>query len=186
MIRSKNIWLIMSRRHRHKIYSDFAHGVDNTCGKPFFMAIGLKKPHKEQFIPEKYFLPDYITDFYREPYNYPYNNPKFSSPANGITPPPQPDIPWADFYALPAGGVGRAMAKGIDSNFTEWADALSPLPEIDPYLSDSERLSVMEWSKRANAAMAYIAAVKFVDAQIGRLYDSLAAYPDILNNTILF
>ncbi len=155
------------------------------CNKPFFMALGYHEPHKDQFVPEKYFSSFYVPDFYEEPFNYAYNFPAYSYPQNGLIPIPQPDTPWADLYALPENGVARSMVKTVDSSFMNWANNLDILPEIDPGLNDSLRREILTWSKRANAAMAYLAAVKYIDAQVGRLLDELESHPEILNNTVL-
>ena len=60
-----------------------------------------------------------------------------------------------------------------------------PLPAIDTGLSPEERKSVMAFSYQANATMAYLASAKFIDAQIGRMLDSMKInYPDFYNNTV--
>ncbi len=168
-----------------KFINDYNANI-NACGKPFFLALGLSKPHKNQYIPEKYFSEHYVEDFYATPFNYPYNNPSNARPANGFLMPPQPEEPFADYYALPSGGIGRLIAKGMDTNFLRWAQQLEPLPLIDATLTNEERIEILSWSKRANANMACIAAVKFMDAQVGRLMDALEANPEILNNSIIF
>ena len=163
----------------------FARDNEITCGDPFFIALGIKKPHKPLYIPEKYFKPEYITDFYAEPFDIPFHFPANSYPVNGILMPPQPEIPFSDYYNLPLDSLGQGMVKGADNNFIEWAEDLSPVPVIDPAFSDSLTLDVLAWSKRANCVMAYIAGIKYLDAQIGRLLDSLETYPDVYNNTII-
>ena len=130
------------------------------CDKPFFLALGLIKPHKNQFIPEKYFLEDYVEDFSADPFDIPYNFPKNADPANGIIMPPQPDIPFADIDSLPEGGIAQYLAGTKDPGFELWVEnVLSPYPEIEPGLSEEERIEILAWSKKANAVMAYLAAV---------------------------
>ncbi len=165
--------------------SQIAQGENITCDKPFFITLGIKKPHKPLYIPQKYFMPEYITDFYAEPYNIPFHYPANSYPINGIVMPPQPDIPFADYYNLPVDGMGQEMVKGADERFITWAENVSPLPVINPAFDEELTRDILGWSKRANCVLAYIAAVKYLDAQIGRLLDTLEAYPDIYNNTII-
>lgn len=156
------------------------------CNKPFFLALGINKPHKTQFLPEKYFLDAYIDDFSADPFNIPYNFPANAFPANGVIMPPQPEIPFSDLDSLPLGGLGREMVEAKDTSFVEWVlEDLSPYPVIDPDLTEEERIDILTWSKRANAVMAYLAAVNFVDAQVGRLFETLSAHPEILNNSII-
>ncbi len=163
----------------------FNTSPESVCNKPFLIMMGYQKPHKEQFIPEKYFLDDYITDFYATPFDLPYNNPKNNYPANGIILPPQPDTPFADLDALLTNTISPLMVKNIDTHFMNWPENLPSLPEIDSLLTDEERIEILEWSKRSNAVMAYLAAIQFVDAQFGRLYSALVDKPEILNNTII-
>ncbi len=161
-------------------------GGDVICNKPFFLALGLNTPHKNQYIPEKYFLNDYIDNFSTDPFDIPYNVPANADPSNGIIMPPQPDIPFADIDSLPANGIARVMAGAKDSAFINWViNTLSPYPEIQPGLSEEQKIEILSWSKRANAVMAYLAAVKYIDAQLGRLYENLLSHPEILNNTII-
>ncbi len=164
---------------------NLANDPSYICNKPFFLALGFAKPHKEHFIPEKYFSDYYLPDFYVEPYNYPFNNPLNSYPPNGIILSPQPEVVWEDFYSLPIDSIGQEMAGRVDYNFEQWAADFDPLPEIDPGLNDSARQQILAWSERANALMAYLAAVKFVDAQVGRVYEALLAHPEIYNNTVI-
>ncbi len=163
----------------------FAQNNSITCGDPFFIALGIKKPHKPLYIPEKYFKEEYITDFYEEPFNIPFHFPANSYPYNGIIMPPQPEIPFSDYYNLPLDSMGQGMVKGADNNFIEWAEDLSPTPLVDIAFDDSLTLDVLAWSKRANCVMAYLAGIKYLDAQIGRLLDSLETYPEIYNNTVI-
>ncbi len=168
-----------------KFIQQVAAGEDIACHKPFFIALGLKKPHKPVYIPEKYFAGDYIKDFYLEPYNISYNDPNNAYPTNGVVMAPQPEVPFSDYFNLPAGGLAQSMVAGADDKFEIWATNLDPLPTIDPLLTDEERLEILAWSKRANLTIAYMAAVKYIDAQIGRLLDSLENYPALYNNTVI-
>lgn len=167
-----------------KFINEFANG-EGTCGNPFFLALGIKKPHKPNYIPEKYYLPEYVEDFYATPFDIPFNFPPNAYPLNGIIMPPQPEVPFSDLYSLPDGGMGQSMIKGADENFVEWGEALSPVPEVHPDFSDSLSLDILTWSMRANSIISYIAAVKYIDAQIGRLLDSLESYPEVYNNSVI-
>lgn len=161
-----------------------AGGEDVTCGgKPFFLGLGIKKPHTPWFIPEKYYNMDYyFTDIYALPFQLPYNVPYNEQPPNGLVMPPQPNPRWADYYALPP--YGTMLVQGSEQQFADWQEGLSPQPVIDPEMTDDERIFAIQESKRANAVMAYMAAIKYCDAQIGRLIDSLKTHPAIYNNTV--
>lgn len=163
---------------------DFADGT-GTCGQPFFLALGIKKPHKPLYVPSKYFHESYIENFSATPFDIPYNFPANAYPPNGIQLPPQPDIPFLDYYNLPENGLGQQMVKGADGNFVEWADSFSPKPVINTEFTDSLTLDILAWSKRSNCVLAYAAAVRYIDTQIGRLLDSLEAYPDVYHNTVI-
>ncbi|MBC8045247.1 MAG: sulfatase-like hydrolase/transferase [Fimbriimonadaceae bacterium] len=172
------------------IYFLNAYTTDNSiaCGKPLFLAVGLRRPHNPLFIPEKYFDENYFPDFYETPFNKPYNDPYNAFPYNGVIMPPQPDTMWNDFYHLPENGVAQSIAleTNVHENLMQSAQGYwSDLPEIDPTFSNAERLFIIQESTRANAVLAYLAAIKFVDAQVGRLYDYLQTHPEFLNNTII-
>lgn len=164
---------------------------DNSvaCNKPLFLAVGLRRPHTPLYIPEKYFSEHYFPDFYQQPFNKPYNEPSNTFPYNGVLLAPQPpEGAYYDFTQLPAGGVAQALAleTGVHENMMHQAQSyFDALPVIDPAITDEERLSVIEQSIQANAVLAYLAAIKFVDAQIGRLYDYLLQNPEFLNNSII-
>ncbi len=164
---------------------DFADdGTALTCGRPFFLGLGIHQPHAPVYIPESFFPADYMTDLYAEPFNYPYNNPVNAYPYNGIVMPPQPDPIWADWNAL--GYMGKFFASITEHNaFRNYPDGLEELPEIDPYLNNSERSKIVSESMRANAVMAYMAAVQFADYEIGRFLDELESHPEIYNNTVI-
>ncbi len=164
--------------------SSYQDNPEQYCNKPFFLALGYHKPHLQLYIPEQYFLPDYIIDFYEEPFNIPYNYPQNAFPYNGVVLPPQPSIEYQDYDSL--GFMGQALAaKGLHDNFKDWVDSFDVLPVINDSLSYNESNDILIASKRANATMAYLAAVKFIDEQLGRFWTALEENPEILNNTIL-
>ncbi len=166
-------------------FSQYYADPSQFCDKPFFLAVGIRKPHSTLYIPEQYFPEDYIVDFYVEPFDIPYNDPNEFYPPNGIIMPPQPDTLWSDYSSLPY--LSRLMVSPtVHNEFINWpTDSLSPLPFINEMLSDSERVLILSESKRVNAVMAYLAAIKFADEQIGRMMSALESYPDIYNNTII-
>lgn len=163
----------------------YATSPESACNKPFLIMLGYHKPHKEQFIPEKYYLDDYVQDFFAAPFDPPFNWPNNTYPPNGMMLPPQPDTPFADIDALLENTISALMVKNIDTQFMEWAEELDVLPEIDPSMTDEERIAFLTWAKRANGVMSYLAAVRYIDAQFGRLYTALQEHPDIYNNTII-
>ncbi|MBC8046908.1 MAG: sulfatase-like hydrolase/transferase [Fimbriimonadaceae bacterium] len=163
-----------------------ADGTANTCGKPFFLAVGIAKPHTPLYIPESYFSEFYQDDYYELPYITPYNNPGDAFPYNGIVMPPQPDPLYADYDNLPEFGVAQNLASAaIYNHFRSWRLGLSPMPVVDASISPSEKAFILEESKRANGVMAYLAAIKFADEQIGKIFDGLQANPAVFNNTIV-
>ncbi|MFI5170914.1 MAG: sulfatase-like hydrolase/transferase [Chitinophagales bacterium] len=155
------------------------------CNKPFFLAIGIRKPHSNLYIPAQYFLENYVSDFYSDPFLIPYNDPSDANPPNGLIMPPQPDSVWNDYEHLPP--LAKNMVdKLVHDEFITWPlDSLEPLPEISPYLNDEERLFILSESKRANAILAYMAAIKFADEQVGKIFNKLAEYPGLYNNTVI-
>lgn len=158
-----------------------------TCGKPFFMMVGFRKPHEKRMIPEKYFEPYYVNNFYEVPFNLPYNNPINSFPFNGTVMPPQPDTAYNDFFQLPETGLAAYMAA-FDSTYFEIEDLVNdfdPLPTFGHGYTVAERKEIAAQVINSNYVLAYIASVKFVDAQVGRLLDTLDKYPEIKNNTII-
>ncbi len=165
----------------------FADSSVYTCGKPFFLGLGISRPHSERYIPAKYF-PDYFMEsVYDEPFVYPYNDPIGAFPYNGVVMPAQPDTIYQDYYNLPEGGIGRSFADNgkVYEDITDFVDGLSPLPEIDPGLTDEQRKAVLFESVNADYNINYIAAVDFADAQIGRVLDALDAHPELKENTII-
>jgi arylsulfatase A-like enzyme len=156
------------------------------CDSAFFMAIGFDAPHLDLYFPEKYFPADFLKDFYATPFNYPYNDPPGTFPYNGIVMPPQPEIRWNDYYQLgPLGKEISASQGDIENSFNNYADDIVLLPEINPDYSDSLRKAIYIESMRANAMMAYMAGVQYMDAQVGRLINYLETQPEVYNNTII-
>jgi len=161
----------------HTNQSDF-------CNKPFFLALGYHRPHQELFIPEQYFLDEYIEDFNEVPFDIPYNFPEDSYPYNGVVLAPQPSVPYSDIDQL--GYMSNKFAPpGIHNELVNWGENLVPLPIINDSLTDEERKLLLFKSKMANAVMAYLAAIKFADEQLGRFWSALESNPEILNNTII-
>ncbi|MFN0275857.1 MAG: sulfatase-like hydrolase/transferase, partial [Chitinophagales bacterium] len=157
-----------------------------VCEENFFLAIGMSLPHLNLHVPEQYFNEHYLVDIYEEPFNKPYNDPYNAFPYNGIVMPPQPEVRWDDYDALGVLGKDVALGQGdIETSILNYRLGLSYLPEIDPLLSIEGRNYIIEESKRANALMAYIAGVQFMDAQVGRLLETLNTMPTLAENTII-
>lgn len=162
------------------------NGEDVACGKPLFMMLGLHKPHQTLYIPEKYFSKNFLIDFYKQPFDRPYNFPAGTYPNNGVIMPPQPQVIYQDFYDLPTDSLAQKLAstKNIYLDFIDEVNALNPLPEIIG-LNEIEIRETLNETLRANLVIAYMAAIKFIDAQIIRLLETLQLYPEIYNNTII-
>ncbi|MEZ5012994.1 MAG: sulfatase-like hydrolase/transferase [Chitinophagales bacterium] len=159
-------------------------GTAITCGDPFFLALGIKKPHAPFYVPESFFSADYLDDFFADPYNKPYNDPYNAYPYNGLVMPPQPEPRWADYDSL--GYMGKLFASTNEENqFAAYGDGLAVLPEIDPDLTDSERVQILNESQRANAILAYLAGVNLLDYELGRFFTELQSHPDIYNNCVI-
>ena len=169
-----------------KIFKDIVDGDLALCDSAFFMSIGFDLPHLDLYVPEKYFPADYIKDFYADTFNIPYNYPADTFPTNGIIMPPQPEVRWNDYNNL--GPLGKVISEGqadIEASLQLFCDTLDPMPVIDPGLSDSARAEILYESTRANAIMAYMAGIQFIDAQVGRLLEYLNSEPELMANTII-
>ncbi len=103
--------------------------------KPFFLTVGLHKPHMPWFVPKKYF------DLH---------------PLESIELPPVKD---GDLSDIPAAGVKIAGPQG-------------------------DHRKILESGRWKEAVQAYLAAVSYSDAEIGRLLDALWA-SDHAENTIV-
>ncbi len=156
------------------------------CNRPLFMALGIFLPHKPLTLPKKYFRSDYVDppEFLDLPFDYPYNIPANQWPPNGAVMPPQPEPKWADYDALPNFGQLLATDGDQEGAFDQWADSVPFLPVLDTALTDLERRQVLVDSKRANAVISYLAAVKSVDTQIGRVLDALDS-TGLAENTVV-
>ncbi|MBC8173247.1 MAG: sulfatase-like hydrolase/transferase, partial [Chitinophagales bacterium] len=167
------------------IIEQYASGEMETCDKNLFLAVGISKPHSPMIVPNSYFLPYYIDDFFADPYLIPYNHPADTFPFNGVVMPPQPDIMWGDYYALPDTGVAYNFTRKYYTEFLNFTDELPFFPEIDTGLTDSTRAFILQESKRANMVMAYLASISFADFHIGRLLHALKSDPELYHNTII-
>lgn len=174
----------------YKAASDAVSFLDNpgnTCGKPFFLAVGFHRPHSARLVPQKYFHEDYSPDFYAEPYNAPYNNPVNAYPYNGIVMPPQPEVKYGDYYALPQNGTAVSLANvgSMYDFFEDYKTRLSPEPPFEYGLTDEDADYMVDESLQANYVSAYVAAVNFIDAQVGRIMDAVRADPSLARNTVI-
>ncbi len=166
---------------------NIAAGTANTCGSPFFLGLGFYKPHSERYIPEKYFPDYYVNDIYAEPFDIPYNYPVGTFPYNGIVLPAQPEPMYDDYYNLPAGSIARKMADNgsVYDQINDYVDGLATLPVIDILLTDDDRKAILKETAKANYQMNYIAAVQYIDAQVGRVLNALNEHPEVKENTII-
>jgi arylsulfatase A-like enzyme len=165
----------------------YAAGTVNTCDKPFFLALGFYKPHLERYIPEKYSPGFYEENILQDPFPINFNLPNNAFPYNGIVMPPQPEIKFDDYNALPYHGIAQSIADvgNMYNDIDNFVNNINTLPEIDPLLSDNDRRFLVGELTQANYQINYISAVQFIDAQIGRVMDALNAYPDLKQNTVI-
>ena len=153
-----------------------------------FVMIGLRRPHSPWYIPEKYYAPYYLDDYYENPLIPSYNHPQDQFPYNGVVMPPQPETLFGDYYALPDTSLARYVIDQENNyaDFTNRIYQLDPLPPVGAGLSEDERFQILVNSYMANAVIAYLAATSFVDAQIGRIMTYLEEeQPAFLSNTII-
>ncbi len=159
-------------------------GTSITCGKPFFLGLGIKKPHAPFYVPASFFGEDYVEDIYAEPFDFPFNEPFNAFPYNGVVMPPQPTPRWVDYDSL--GYMGKTFASTNEAEqFDDYGASLPSLPEIATGLTDSERIEILNETQRANAILAYSAGINFLDFELGRFFTSLQSYPDIYNNCVI-
>lgn len=119
----------------HRIVNYGIEQLGKKHDKPFFLTVGLHKPHMPWFVPKKYF------DLH---------------PLESIELPP---IKEGDLADIPEAGVKIAGPNG-----------------------DHKR--IVESGRWKEAIQAYLAAVSYADAEIGRLLDALAA-SEYADNTIV-
>ena len=135
--------------HAQALLGNFSkQGVGIGSGQPFFMAVGLHKPHLPHIAPKKYF------DMYD---------------LNETSLPPNPDVP----KNFPQGAwyPSDEIRTYIDAHKQFMADGFA---EVHP-ISDAD----IKMHRRA-----YFAATSYVDAQVGRIMDTLDS-SGLSNNTIV-
>lgn len=169
------------------LLEDYVANPGNYCDRPLFLALGIFRPHIPYYSPEKYFSDFYQPDPYQLPYRKPYNDPVNAFPPNGNVPAPSPDAIPSDYVNLPF--IGKTNANGNAEApylfFRNYPLTLSPLPIVAPGLSDSARESILGRSFEANSMIAYLASIRFADAQVGRILDALESKPGMMENTII-
>jgi len=170
-----------------ELLEDYVANPGNFCNRPLFLALGIFRPHIPYFSPEKYFSDFYQPNPYQLPFRKPYNDPINAFPPNGNIPAPWPDAVPSDYANLPF--IGKTNAKGNSDApylfFKNYPLTLSPLPLVEAGLSDSARESILGRSFEANSMIAYLASIRFADAQIGRILDALESQPGVMENTVI-
>jgi len=163
---------------------DYFEHPELFCDRPLFLNVGYHLPHLPMYVTENYYPEYYQDDIYAEPFDKPYNDPANAYPYNGIVMPPQPQIAYSDYDHL--GTLGKNFAATyVHNGFITNIEAIETLPIIEDGLNDEERISILTEAKRANAVMAYIASVQFVDAQVGRIIEKLKENPAVYNNSLI-
>lgn len=158
-----------------------------VCNRPFFLGVGIYRPHTPFFSPAKYWLPDFNPDYNQYPYNIPYNDPPNAWPPNGIVMAPQPDSALSDYAQLPF--LGKVNANGsvaaINSRFDTFGLSLDPLPLLAPGMDTATRMAVLAESARSGAMAGYLASIRYADAMLGRLIKSMDGNAEIRDRTII-
>ena len=167
---------------------NYADGSLDDCGKDaFFLTVGYDRPHTPRYFPESFFPSYYMDSIELAVTQSPINNSDLANELNGLIMPPQPEVPYSIYDSYPAESIQRQLA-----------DFSSPVPFMEDYLGSigdlpliNDSLTILEnynqhlEYQRANYVIAYLTAINYLDLQIGRLVDSLSAYPEILNNTYI-
>lgn len=167
---------------------NYAAGTASACGRPFFLALGFKQPHSDRFIPEKYYPQWWQENLNEITGNKPYNYPADRYPINGFIMPPQPpEGEYADYYALPDESIAQSLAdKGeLNGYIDSMVELAKGIPSLAALYSGSELNEIITRTFFAHYAMNYMAAVQYIDHQIGRVMDGLEAHPELANNTIV-
>ena len=163
----------------------YAADPSDYCDRPFFLALGFRRPHSPHFAPARYFRDEFDLDLAAVPFDYPYNTPANAWPPNGVVPTPlQPDR-HADYDSLPLVGRLLAFESGQDTVFDFAPYAMPALPVLEPGLSADSVARAVADAKRIQSLMAYLASVRFLDAQVGRVLAALEADPVLRANTVV-
>jgi arylsulfatase A-like enzyme len=165
----------------------YASNPGDFCDRPFFLALGLFQPHIPTFAPRKYYSEFYQPDPYQLPYRIPYNVPANAFPPNGFVMGQIPLEGPTDYDNMPYIGqqAGNGQNNAEDLLFEQYPFDLDPTPVVDASLSAAERDKILADSYRANHIIAYMASVRYTDAQIGRMLDALESIPGMAENTII-
>ena len=166
----------------------YADGSLDDCGKDaFFLTIGYFRPHTPRYFPESFFLSYYMDSIEGAAIQSPINNSDLANVLNGLIMPPQTGIPYSIYNSYPTKSIQKQMADGGTPvpSMEDYLGSIGDLPLINDSLTIVENFNLHLEYQRANYVMGYLAAVNYVDYEIGRIMDSLSAYPDILNNTYI-
>jgi len=137
------------------------YGADVAAGtRPFFLAIGLHKPHLPWWAPKRFW------DLY---------------PIEGVPPVPHPH--------LPSGVPNVALKDGQIRTFCAKASDIQPFcgPNGEAPLSPQFPLdnTTVPADGAAYMRQAYFASVSWMDHNIGRILDAFEAAPTLSNNTVV-
>lgn len=125
----------------------FIEGVVNgevsTCGNPFFMSVGIRKPHSPWYVPENIFQVTLSLICIHNLSIIPIIPLKNSYPYNGVVLAPQPDTIFNDYNNL--GLLGKVIAD-YDSSILHFATEIEdydPIPQFADGLNEAERLAIL-------------------------------------------
>lgn len=156
------------------------------CERPFFAAVGMYRPHIPWFVAERYYAAFYDINYRSHAFRIPFNAPNDLWPPSGMMQAGEPPVEGLGYDQLCDLGK-RIAASGAYTwdVIAHYADSLSQQAGFLPGVDTANKRDVLFQAIRANATMAYLASSSYADAQFGRLWEGLQAYPQLADNTIV-
>lgn len=145
------------------VLSRYADNASDFAGRPLMLTVGIIKPHTPHVVPAKHFPPQYEPDLLSAS-SINYQTP--SNPGGWPLPDYGPGGAQAVVDNMHPAAELMSIQNGMHQDGTEaWAITNAPGA---PLSAEALRNGLM-----ANANMAYMAAARYVDAQLGRLMHAL-------------